>query len=152
MGESKAAICVRKSYSGGVASRIGGKLRASASSMTRCSWRSKKTTWIGADFFSPGGASDTGQVDDGLHAVHGSSPTNSCRSFAAVSGGPSVRRTTARLRDRRAVLAGDDQGTEQVDPAFEVVLLGVEVDADEVRVQVGLRHRQACCCPCRGCS
>jgi hypothetical protein len=44
---------------------------------------------------------------------------------------------------RRAVLAGDDQGAEQVDPAFEVVVLGVEVDADEVRVQVRRGHRQA---------
>ena len=61
-------------------------------------------------------------------------------------------RTTVRLTDRCAILAGNDQRTQQVNSAFEVVLLGVQVDADEVRVEFGLRHRQGCCYPCQGCS
>ena len=142
MGESKAAICVRKSYSGGVACRIGGKFRASASSMSRCSCRSKKMTWIGADFFSPVGGSDTASSTTALHQFPG--PVHEQLPFLRHRVGRAVRHAAPRprLADRRAILAGDDQGTEAVDPVFEVVVLGVDVDADEVRVQVGRGHRQ----------
>jgi len=44
--------------------------------------------------------------------------------------------TTAFLADRHPILAGDDQRSQQVDSTFEVILLGVEVDANEVGVQI----------------
>ena len=108
-------------------------------------------TWIGADFFSPGGASDTARSTTAWTQFTG--PVHEQLPLLRRRVGRAVRHADdGPPADRRAVLAGDDQGAEQVDPVFEVVVLGVEVDADEVRVQVGRGHRQRCCSPCRGCS
>src|SRR5262245_42351549 len=57
--------------------------------------------------------------------------------------GGAIRHVDYRLPgDRGAVPTGHDQGTEQVDAALQVVLLCVEVDPDQVRVQVRCGHRE----------
>ena len=68
--------------------------------------------------------------------------TNSCRSFATVSGGPLVIRTTDRLPTGVPSLQATTRRTEEVNPVFEVVVLGFDVDADEVRVQFRRGHGQ----------
>ena len=83
-----------------------------------------------------------GQVHDGLHQITG--PVDEELALFRHGVGRAVHQAHhGLLADRRAILAGDDQGTDQVDPIFKIILLGVEVDADEVGVHVGRGHRQA---------
>ena len=82
-----------------------------------------------------------GEVDDGLHEVAGppDEQVPFLRGRVRRPGGGADDRLPG---DRLAVLARDDQRTEQVHPPFEVVVLGVQVHPHEVGVQVGLRHRE----------
>ena len=84
-----------------------------------------------------------GQRDHGLQQVPG--PVDQQLTLPGCLPGRPVGHAddgAAAPRIGAAVPAGDDQAAEQVEAVVEVVVLGVDVDADEVRVQVRRRDGQ----------